>query len=197
MNRELEIQEEQREKSDNMFKNKIILILIAGILLAALAACAGSEPEVVAETTSDLSETYTDALPIRTQLIVGTIKLEGSDQQVTAEQARQLLPLWQGSRALQRTGTGAQEEVAAVLNQIEDVMTPEQINAITDMRLTRTTLQETARSLGLVVGTDDIGTGPGANGQRGTGTGQPLRSGPNTSEMLLDELLAILESRLK
>ena len=180
-----------------MLKNKITLILITGILLAAMAACSSPKPEVAVETTSALSENYTDAMPIRTQLILGTIRLEGSDQQVTAEQARQLLPLWQGSRALQRTGTGAQEEVAAVLSQIEGVMTPDQIGAISNMRLTRTTMQETARSLGLVVGTDELGTGPGANGQRGTGNGQPLRSGPNTSEMLLDELLTILEGRLK
>ena len=178
---------------------RIIPMLI--IMLAALTACnaaeTGASLTTDTATTSALAENYADALPTRTQLIVGTLLLEGTDQQVTPGQARELLPLWQGSSALQRTGTGAQEEVIAVLTQIEGVMTAEQIQAIKQMQLTRDSLRDTAQSFGLAVGGDGEGTGPGATGQRGQGTGQPQRSGPNTSEMLLGQLLTILQGRLK
>ena len=183
----------------------LVLSLILILFVATLTACGGSEPEIapaaasVAIPASALLEDYTDALPVRTQLIVGTLQLEGTDQQVTAEQARILLPLWQGSSALQRTGTGAQEEVAALLAQIEGELTAAQIDAIKSMQLTRTALQETAQSFGLITGGDGTGagTGPGATGQRGQGTGTPQRSGPNTSEMLLDQLLIVLQNRLQ
>jgi hypothetical protein len=173
---------------------KIITMLI--VMLAALTACSVSKTDGVTMPASALSENYNDALPARSQLIVGTLLLEGTDQQVTPEQARDLLPLWQGSSTLQRTGTGAQEEILAVLAQIEDVLTAEQLQAIEQMQLTRTSMQDTAQSFGLAVGAGG-GTGLGASGQRGQGTGQPLRSGPNTSEMLLDQLLTVLQGRLK
>ncbi|MBP7964528.1 MAG: hypothetical protein KBG20_20860 [Caldilineaceae bacterium] len=187
-----------------MRTKNFVLSLTLILLLTVLAACGNSQPETATTTsaaaaTSALSESYTDALPLRTQLIVGTLQLEGTDQAVTQEQARTLLPLWQGSSSLQRTGTGAQEEVVALLAQIEGSMTPAQIDAIKQMQLTRTILQETAQSFGLVTGGDGTGTGPGATGQRGTGagTGQSQRSGPNTSEMLLDELMTVLQNRLQ
>ena len=177
---------------------KIITMLI--VMLAALTACSasktGNETTGITMPESTLSENYDDALPARSQLIVGTLLLEGTDQQVTSEQARDLLPLWQGSSTLQRTGTGAQEEILAVLAQIEDVLTAEQLQAIEQMQLTRTSMQDTAQSFGLTVSAGG-GTGLGASGQRGQGTGQPLRSSPNTSEMLLDQLLTVLQGRLK
>lgn len=193
------------QKEPIMRTKNFVLSLTLILLLTVLAACGNADPESAAATTSGaaatsaLSESYTDALPLRTQLIVGTLQLEGTDQAVTQEQARTLLPLWQGSSSLQRTGTGAQEEVVALLAQIEGSMTPAQIAAIKQMQLTRIILQETAQSFGLVTGGDGTGTGPGATGQQGTGagTGQSQRSGPNTSEMLLDELMTVLQNRLQ
>jgi len=182
-----------------MNAKKLTLVLILIVILSALTACGSADTaETTTVETSALAADYEDALPPRTQLIVGILQLEGTDQQVTLEQARQLLPLWQGSRALQRTGSESQEEVTAVLNQIEGVLTSEQITAIQQMKLTRQDLQDTARAFGLALGTGDgAGTGPGATGKRGQGDGQPQRSGPNTSEMLLEQLLAVLESRLQ
>ena len=56
-----------------------------------------------------------------------------TDQSLTAEQARELLPLWQ---ALQGSVT-AEAEVSAVIAGIKQVMTPEQLAAIADMALTQ------------------------------------------------------------
>ena len=178
---------------------KLTIVLILIVILSALAACGSSDTaETTTAGTSALSANYDEALPTRTQLIVGMLQLEGTDQQVSLEQARDLLPLWQGSRALQRTGSESQEEVTAVLNQIEDALTAEQIETIQQMQLTRQDLQDTAKAFGLAVGTGEgAGTGPGATGKRGQGNGQPQRSGPNTSEMLLEQLLTVLEGRLQ
>ena len=77
-----------------MNAKKLTLVLILIVILSALTAC-GSSDNVKTTTveTSALAADYEDALPPRTQLIVGILQLEGTDQQVNLEQARQLLPL--------------------------------------------------------------------------------------------------------
>jgi hypothetical protein len=167
---------------------------------------AESEPETAVQLAAaiTLNEDYPDALPIRTQLMVGTLKLEGSDLAVTPEQAPELLVLWQASRALSRSGTGATEEVTAVLNQIEAAMTPEQIAAIAAMQLTRADIQGMSQAMGLSTGSGD---GAGPEGGRGQGQNsspeeqatrqieRAERTNTGTSEALLDALIQILEER--
>ena len=152
--------------------------------------------------TEDYSE---DALPIRNQLLVGTLNLEGSELAVTPEQAAELLILWQASVALSRSGTGAPEEVTAVINQIEGTMTPEQIAAISNMQLTREDIQLMAQELGLSMGSGD---GEGAGGAN-RGQGQNLsaeematreveredRASNGATNALLDMIIELLTSR--
>jgi hypothetical protein len=168
---------------------------------------AENEPETAVQpetVIAALSEDYPDALPIRTQLMVGTLKLEGGDQAVTPEQAAELLVLWQASRTLSRSGTGATEEVTAVLNQIEAAMTPEQIAAIAAMQLTRADIQSMSQAMGLSTGSGD---GAGPEGSRGQGQNlspeeqatrqaeRAERTNTGASEALLDALIQILEER--
>lgn len=158
----------------------------------------------VADTAVSLTEDYAvDALPIRTQLLVGTLQLENTNLAVTPEQASELLVLWQASSALSRSGTGATEEVTAVLNQIENTMTPEQITAIAEMKLTRENIQTMAQEMGL-----SVGGGEGAGGNN-RGQGQNMseaekatreveraeRTSNGASNALLDTLIEILTSR--
>lgn len=77
-------------------------------------------------------------LPATTQLLIGTLKLEGTDQAVTAKQAADLLPLWQTMKVLSESDTAAQQEKDALSTQIQETMTSKQMQAITDMKLTRT-----------------------------------------------------------
>ncbi len=79
----------------------------------------------------------TAELPATTQLIVGTLKLDGTDQAVTAKQATDLLPLWQTMKVLSASDTAAQQEKDALVAQIQETMTPQQMQAITSMKLTR------------------------------------------------------------
>ncbi|MCP4543470.1 MAG: hypothetical protein GY832_40680 [Chloroflexi bacterium] len=115
------------------------LVMVMAITI--LAGCGGggqdAPPDAVSEETVYTSEvldvSYDDALAASSQLTLGTLNLEGTENAVTPEQATALLPLWQ---ALQG-GVTAQAEVDAVLKQIEGTMTQEQLAAITAMQLTR------------------------------------------------------------
>ena len=161
-----------------------------------------AEEAVDVALTEDYSE---DALPIRNQLLVGTLNLEGSELAVTPEQAAELLVLWQASVALSRSGTGAPEEVTAVINQIEGTMTPEQIAAISNMQLTREDIQLMAQELGLSMGNGD---GEGAGGaNRGQGQNMSAeematreveredRASNGATNALLDMIIELLFSR--
>ena len=115
--------------------------MIVGILLllaVALAACGGGAADTTAET-GDTAPTmpaeFADdmALPLSMKLPAGTLMLEDTPHAVTPEQAQELLPLWQMLGALQESGTASQVEIEAVLDQIQEAMTPEQLAAIEEM----------------------------------------------------------------
>jgi hypothetical protein len=80
-----------------------------------------------------LNESYEGALPVSSQLALGTFLLEGTETAVTSEQAQTLLPLWQ---VIQSGALKGEAETGAVLKQIEGAMTPEQLAAIAAMHLT-------------------------------------------------------------
>jgi len=114
---------------------------ILALLATTLAGC-GGEQATPAPGDVGVSETYTsavldasypDALPVSSQLALGTLQLEETENAVTPEQAATLLPLWQALRG----GVTAQAEVDAVLKQIEGTMTPEQLEAIAAMQITQ------------------------------------------------------------
>jgi hypothetical protein len=92
---------------------------------------------------------------VSTQLVLGTIRLEETENAVTPEQAAALLPLWQALRG----GVTAPAEVNAVLKQIEGTMAQEQLAAIAAMQLTRQDLQAWMQQQGPGVG----GGFPGAD----------------------------------
>jgi len=116
-----------------------------------------------------LDTSYPDALNASSQLALGTLQLEGTENAVTAEQAAALLPLWQALRG----GVTVQAEVNAVLKQIEGTMSQEQLAAIAAMRLTqeglRTWMEEQGMGRpggfpGAPGGTPVPGQTPGAGG---------------------------------
>jgi hypothetical protein len=171
------------------------ITVVFGILLTlvlALASCGGSEtaaPEEASSTSTGvtLNEDYADALPVSSQLAIGTLMLEDTDDAVTSEQAGELLPAWQMLSALQASGTAADAEIEAVLKQIQAAMTAEQLTAIQEMQLTPTSMLEMARERGLGTGRDmtdaagpeggvtpPAGMVPGAGGGPGGGFGMDM-----------------------
>jgi hypothetical protein len=162
----------------------LVLVLLAGIL----AACGGDAAPVAedsssteevssAEAQEDLAQaleddaasggyasevlvvSYAGAMPASSQLALGIFRLEGTENAVTAEQARALLPLWQ---AIQSGSLQSDNETNAVLKQIEEAMTGEQLAAIAAMQLT---LQD----MGAWMQEHDVNFG----GQPGAGGGPP------------------------
>jgi len=97
-------------------------------------------------TSAYLDTSYAEALPVMSQLMLGTFKLEETEDAVTPAQATTLLPLWQ---AFQGNTLRDNEERSAVLAQIEKAMTPEQLQAIAAMQLTRSDWQTWAESQGV------------------------------------------------
>jgi hypothetical protein len=74
-------------------------------------------------------------LPTQTKLILGTIKLEATENAVGAEQAAELLPMFYVLQDLNESDTAAQEEIIGLVNQIQETLTVDQIQAIDDMSL--------------------------------------------------------------
>jgi hypothetical protein len=108
-----------------------------------------------------LDEDYADALPVPSQLAIGTLMLEETENAVTVEQAGELLPNYQMLQALQSSGTAAQAELDAVLRQIQRAMTAEQLTTIKEMQLTADSLFELAQERGFGRG---FAGGPGGAG---------------------------------
>jgi hypothetical protein len=109
------------------------------------------------------------------------MKLDDTEQAVTAGQAAELLPMWQVYSELLTSDTVAQQEIDGLLNQIQETMTDEQMQAIADMGLTQrdvmTVMQE--QGLGMEGGpnlsADQIAT---AQAMRESGGGNGFAGGP-------------------
>lgn len=154
----------------------VLLLIVAG-----LAACGSSGDDsattsegsaTIARTNAStasavvtLNDDTADALPVASQLSIGTLMLEGTEDAVTAEQAGELLPNWQMLEALQNSGTAAQAELEVVLSQIQRAMSTEQLTTIKEMHLTPDNMMELMQEQGLRLGA--------AAGAGRSGTGQP------------------------
>ena len=181
-------------------KHILLFTLIFSTLL--LSACGANNTTSVTGdtyTSVNIPTDYEDALPLRNQLAIGTMKLDGSAQAVTTEQAQQLLPLYQALRGTSTSGGAAQEEISALFSQIEGAMTADQLTAIRDMKLTFTDMQTWATENGITLGSGGGQPGSGmslsaeerATKQAAEGmTGQTPGSGGGTA--VLDAVINYL-----
>ena len=113
-------------------------IFITVLLIFSLTACGNAQV--------DLIQTNNNDLPAVAQLAIGTLKLKETDQAVTSDQAGELLPLWQIYRELSDSDTAAQAEFEAVIAKVRETMTTNQMQAITDMKLTQQDVSEVAQT---------------------------------------------------
>ena len=125
-----------------------------------------------AQAVEALNEEYANALPVQSQLALGTVQLESTELAVTAEQAGTLLTYWQVLQTLVSSGTAAEVEIDAVLNQLQAAMTPEQLGAIAALKLTEDSFDDFAAA-GMGFGR---GMGQGA-GQGNSGNLTPPEGG--------------------
>lgn len=199
-----------------MNKTRIAVVFI-GASAMLLSACASTPPTQtgasqsagIAVTTraanttgpaaaGELSPSDNNAVSVELQLLLGTLKLGGSDLAVTSAQASTLLPLWNNFKTIsqnrgpgQRPGeatpqaeTGNSETQAqkeALIKQIQAVMTADQLQAIDEMKITRETAMTILQEQGLTMG----GSQPGNGNDPGNGNpppqGTPPAGGPAPS----------------
>ena len=106
--------------------------LVTTLILLSLAITACSSASALAQSAATLAgSTYLSG----TQLALGTLDLEGTQEAVTIEQARELLTYWQAYQSLSQADITAQAELDGLVEQIQETMTSEQIAAISAMDL--------------------------------------------------------------
>lgn len=164
-----------------MKQTLISRLCCAGLMVVMAAASAGCKSSAATPTavskslgeiyTSQAFDTsYTGALNAYRQLMVGTVRLAGSENAITPEQAKLLLVLWQ---SLQGRALQSDVEREAVLAYIETHMTPAQLQSIVAMRLTDNDLQLPPMDFGQGGG---VGRGnTGQSGDAGTPPAMPTR----------------------
>ncbi|MBI3166895.1 MAG: hypothetical protein HYZ22_00345 [Chloroflexi bacterium] len=141
----------------------IFTLLLSALLIASCGTNAAASSTSDEYTSSSLPVDYENALPVRNQLAIGTMKLDGTAQAVTPNQAKTLLPLYQALRGTSASGGSSQEEISALLLQIESTMTAEQLSVIGGMKLTFTDMQTWATENGITLSQN--------GGQPGSGMG--------------------------
>jgi len=142
--------------------------IILTILILTLTACSSAS---TSNDSSSLPQVGSPAgeLSASAQLIVGTLKLKETQNAVTAEQAAELLPLWQTMQVLSESDTAADQETEALIAQIQETMTAGQVQAITDMNLTREDMMSILQEQGLAIGGGPAGQN--TNSQNGNANG--------------------------
>jgi uncharacterized membrane protein YgcG len=153
-------------------KTKLITLSSIAVVLI-LAGC--SRGLGGASSSGPLNTNYSNAVSIPEQLILGTFKLEDTDLAVTPEEAAQLIPLWQAYESVANSDSASQQEVDATINQIQETMSPEQVQAIAGMKLTSQDTQTVFQSQGFpggAFGNRNGGT-PAPNGQGSQDGGFP------------------------
>jgi hypothetical protein len=171
-------------------------LTVAGLMLV-LAACGGT---TTTAQVSGLDTSYPNALNERSLLLLGTIRLEeGTGVTLTKEQAGKLMPLWQASKSLMGSGTASQAEMDAVTNQIQRVMTAEQIKAINAMRMVQADMQAFNQTLGVTAPSGAPSGGVPGQGQSLSpaerATRQAQFGGTGSSGASIDYLLGILQRK--
>jgi hypothetical protein len=161
-----------------LFPLTIITLALALILVACGAKTSPSGSSGNSSSNGNSStRNLNQPLPLAEQLLVGTFRLEGTSNAVDAKTAATLIPLWQTYSQLTSSNTAAQAEIDAVISQIQQTMTPQQVKAITAMKLTQQDLFTTMSDLGLNnFGSAANGT-PEPNSTPGTRRGFPGGSG--------------------
>jgi hypothetical protein len=207
--------------------NKWITLSVVAILALLLAACGGAPatgetPAAPAAgqagtpepgTSATLNEDYADALSLRNQLALGTMRLEGTPDAVTAEQAGRLLPLWQALKTLSASTTSAPEETEALQTQIVASLSEAQVAAIASLQLTNADLQAYLVEIGVSeIRTPEPGVTPQSGSLKdlppeqreaarataealGTPVGSGRSSGTSKRDVLLDNVIELLAQR--
>jgi len=153
-----------------------MMVVLAGVMLIGCKSsqstpAATSKSQEYTYTSQTFTMSYTSALSASNQLMLGMLRLEGTENAITAEQATTLLPV---AQSLQGQVLKSDAERNAVLAYIEAHLTPAQSSAIVGMHLTQDDLQTWTRDNGQGAG---FGPGQGGAGPQGTPGAVPGQGG--------------------
>jgi hypothetical protein len=150
-----------------------------------------------------------NALTPALQLVVGSMKLDQTDFALQPDLASSLIPYWKLYKNLLDSDTTAPEELDALLEDIQGLMTSEQIDYIATLKLTQEDLMTMVNDLGIFEdlrqGFSQQGGGEGFNPPQGgmpegfrpgdgPGAGQGQGGGPG-AEGMDPELMATMQAR--
>ena len=157
---------------------KILAITLLTILAPTLTACGANANSAQSNSTGRSSASNSagaNGTPTTSltglQLAAGMLKLDGTSNAITAQEAAKLLPLWQSLQQIEGSATpsggfGTPGAITAVRQQkdaqimaIENAMPPEQIQAITAMNLSQQDILAAFQQAGITMG------GPGGFGR--------------------------------
>jgi hypothetical protein len=200
------------KKQNRFYLGIMIIALYLSACSASAADPAGEEGNEAApgaienggeESSPEFDERLLEAeVGLQMQLSVGTFVLEDTKMAVTSEQAAELLPLWKAVRSLTESDTTARVEIDAVILQIEDAMTTEQLAFITETELSMEDMSALMEKFGVVPQGAQAGNmagAPGGSPGGGPGMGMGMGMGPGGGGMLsgdIDpEMQATMEAR--
>jgi hypothetical protein len=127
---------ERKALEEKRMKPRQILLAVGLVVALVLVGCGKAEPTaapVVDIAGGEGRNSPRGVLQGTSALVLGMLKLEGTEHAVTPEQAAKLLPLWQ---VIQGGSLQGAAETEAVLKQIEGVLEEDQLAAIDGMELT-------------------------------------------------------------
>jgi len=156
---------------------KKLTFSIFTVLILALTACSGGTSNAQQSSPNQSTNAAPAELPLASKLVIGSFKLEGTDNAITTEQAAQLLPLWQVYEQLSSSDTAAQEEVTALAEQIQETMTSDQMTAINAMNLTPQDIFTVMQEQGIQFGGNRQQSSQGNGNQSNGGNFQPPEGG--------------------
>jgi hypothetical protein len=131
-----------------MLKNKPFLsILLVLVLSTTLAACSSLPltqlPLLPQAQTSDPAK-----MAVVNKLGVGILKMEGTSQAVTTNQASALLPLWKAVYKMGNDKNASGAEVTALYEQIQETLSADQVKTIQQFTWTQQELSELMQKYG-------------------------------------------------
>ncbi len=157
---------------------KIIYILLLGTFLLSLAACSARQtPNMPTGSAISTSDTQT-GLNTLNLLAIGIFKLDGTANDVTSEQAKQLVVLWKAYNQVKNSDTSSPEEKDALVKQIESTLTTEQYTAIQNLELTAQDATKLMREKGISSKAEQRSNSSNSASSSGRGSGGPAGGFP-------------------
>jgi hypothetical protein len=153
---------------------KLTLIVNLLLIAAVFSACASSSSTRTANSATAGSQdtaVVTGSSVSVNLLGAGTLKLEGTSLAVTSQQSKDLLFLWKAVKSLGSNSNTAQDEIAALYQQIKETMTSEQVQALQNMTLANEDIQALMQQYGIQSSSPQSSTSEQGSGNRRSNMG--------------------------